>query len=284
MHRRTLAILTALAVGGMVLAGTVPATAADEPPSGAAYVAIGDSIAAGTGNQPYVDRDCLRSAKAYPMVLARQLGGVASSACAGASTDAILALQLGDLGDATRLVTITAGINNFDWQGVLLACSQDANAPACQQAFAAATPKIAALPQDIGTLVTAVRMQAPMAQIVVTGYPMLFGDVTTSCSVGAFRGTPVKFAASQTVMVNQSLALVNQLLATGVAGYVGATSDPGVEFVDVTGAFEGHGLCDTGDRWISGLVNGPVMFDRSFHPNTPGQQAYATAIAAALAG
>ena len=283
MQRRSLTIATVLALAFTALAGVAPATAADDPPGGAAYVAIGDSMAAGTGNQPYVDRDCLRSAKAYPMVLAGQLGSVASSACSGASTDQVLATQLGDLGPATQLVTITAGINNFDWQGMLLACSEDPNAPACQAAFAAAVPAITALPQDIGMVVAAVRTQAPMAQIVVTGYPMLFGDVTSRCSVGAFHGTPVKFEASQTVLVNQALTLVNQLLAGGVAGYVGATGDPGVMFVDVAPAFDGHGLCDTGDRWISGLVNGSVMFDRSFHPNTPGQQAYAAAVAAALA-
>lgn len=295
MQRRSLSIVAALALGLTALAGVAPASAAggqhgphgspaEVPPGGAAYVAIGDSEAAGTGNQPYVDRDCLRSAKAYPELLAAGFDSFASSACSGASTQAVMATQLGDLGPATQLVTITAGINNLDWQGLLVACSADGDPQACAAAQQAAAVAIPGLPSEIGMLVGAVRTHAPNAQILVTGYPMLFGEVTGSCSVGAYHGTPVRFTADQTQQVNVGISAVNFVIAFGVSGYQQQTGDPGVSFVDVAPAFDGHGLCDSGDRWISGLVNGPVMFPRSFHPNTPGQQAYASAVAAAIAG
>lgn len=281
MQRRTLAILAALAVGGFTLAGAVPASAAGH--EGATYVALGDSEAAGTGNLPYVDSDCLQSRRSYPMLLGSMLGsGVASSACAGASTDDVLATQLGDLGPATQLVTITVGINNVDWQSVLQACSS--GDLACASAVQAAGAALQTLPSQIGELLLTVRSLAPTAQIVVTGYAPLFGDVATTCSVGAFQGTPVRFSAMQTQAINEGVAGVNQLIQLGVLGYQQLTSDPGVAYVDVTATFDGHGLCDTGDRWISGLVSGQATSDRSFHLNAAGQQAYAAAVADAIAG
>lgn len=282
MQRRTLALLAAAAVGGLMLAGAAPATAAGH--LGSTYVAIGDSEAAGTGNLPYVDSECLRSQRSYPMLLGTALGtGVASSACAGASTDDVLAEQLGDLGPATQLVTITVGVNNADWQAVLLACGTGGDL-ACAGAVQAAGTALQSLPADIGQLLLTVRTLAPTAQIVVTGYPMLFGDVAGTCSVGAFQGTPVQFSAMQTQAINQGIAGVNQLIQLGVLGYQQLTGDPGVAYVDVTAAFDGHSLCDTGDRWISGLVSGKATSDRSFHMNAPGQQAYAAIIADAIAG
>src|SRR3954452_3544776 len=54
MRRRLVAIFAAVALGVTALAGAAPASAADESPV-AAYVALGDSEAAGTGNLPYAD-------------------------------------------------------------------------------------------------------------------------------------------------------------------------------------------------------------------------------------
>lgn len=282
MQRRTLAILAALAVGGFTLAGAVPATAAGH--EGATYVALGDSEAAGTGNLPYVDSDCLQSRRSYPMLLGSMLGsGVASSACAGASTQDVLATQLSDLGPATQLVTITVGVNNADWQAVLLACGTGGDL-ACASAVQAAGAALQTLPSDIGGLLLTVRSLAATAQIVVTGYPMLFGDVAGTCSVGAFQGTPVQFSAMQTQAINQGITGVNQLIQLGVIGYQQLTADPGVTYVDVSAAFDGHSLCDTGERWISGLVSGQATADRSFHLNAAGQQAYAAIVANAIAG
>lgn len=283
MKRRLVTILAVMALGVSALAGAAPAAAADVPP-GAVYVALGDSEAAGTGNLPYVDSDCLRSKKSYPMLLAGAFGGVASSACAGATTHDVLATQLGDLGLATRLVTLTAGVNNADWQGALIACSSGGSAQACDDAVKAALIAWATLPQDIAQVLLSIRTAAPAAQILVTGYPLLFGTVTDSCSVGAFQGTPVKFTAAQTQAINTAIAGINGLIQAGVAGYAGATGDPGVSYVDVTAGFAGHGLCDTGDRWISGLVSGKATFDRSFHANSPGQAALAQIVAGSIGG
>lgn len=282
MQRRGVTLLAILALSLSVLT-VAPAAVAAEP-AGAVYVALGDSEAAGTGNLPYADTDCLRSQRSYPMLLGGMTGGVASSACAGASTQDVLATQLGDLGPATQLVTLTAGVNNLDWQGVLAACSSAGTDAACLAAMGAAGAALQGVPLGIAQVVMAVRTLAPTAMIVVTGYPMLFGDAVSSCSVGAFHGAPVTFTGQQAAGVNAGLGQVNAAVQAGVAGYQAQTGDPGVTFVDVTAGFDGHGLCDTGDRWISGLVSGKATSDRGFHPNAAGQQAYAAIISAAIGG
>ncbi|MBO0980905.1 SGNH/GDSL hydrolase family protein [Microbacterium sp. SD291] len=279
MKRRLISVLAALTLGAAALGGAAPAIAADDP-GGAPYVALGDSQAAGTGNLPYADLECLRSKKAYPSLLAAMSWmPVASSACAGATTDLVVSEQLGDLGPATTLVTLTAGINNVGWQDALAACSSGGSPALCSAALAAAQGAITGIPVSIGQTVGAIRSLAPNALIVVTGYPLLFGAVADSCSVGH----SLKFSALQAAMINAGMAGVNTAVLTGVEGYVGLTGDPGVRFVDIAQGFAGHGLCDTGDRWISGLVSGAPTMDRAFHPNAAGQQAYATIIAGALA-
>ncbi|KQZ85732.1 hypothetical protein ASD56_05420 [Microbacterium sp. Root166] len=281
MHKRALALTAALALAFSALS-TAPAAA--DGHLGDTYVAIGDSEAAGTGNKPYVDESCLRSAKSYPMLLAAMTGGVESNACAGATTLDVLTTQLGDIGPATQLVTITAGVNNIGWQDVLLACSSAGSDVACATELAAANQDALTISPGIAQLIVAVRTMAPQALIVVTGYPLLFKDnLMSDCNVGAFQGGPVKFSAMQTTAVNAGLAGVNTAIEMTVEGYTLQTGDPGVVYVDVDAAFDGHALCDTGDRWISGLSSGKGTADRGFHPNAAGQQAYAAAIAAAIA-
>lgn len=290
MKRRVTTMLAILALGLSALVAAPSAAAADEP-AGAVYVALGDSAAAGTGNLPYVDQDCLRSKRSYPMLLAESAGvPVASSACAGATTQDVLTTQLGDLGPATQLVTITVGINDLDWQGVLAACSSAGTPEACAAAMAAAATAAQGIPVSIAQLLGTVRTLAPNALIVVSAYPLLFGAVSDSCTVGAFQGTPVMFSAQQAAMANLGIMGVNAAIQAGIGlyqqGFVIATGspDPFVEYVDVTGDFAGHGLCDSGDRWISGLVSGKATFDRGFHPNAAGQRALSELLLEAVAG
>ena len=279
MHKRALALAAALALAFSALS---IASASAEGHLGDYYVAIGDSEAAGTGNKPYVDEGCLRSAKSYPMLLAAMTGGVESNACAGATIQGVIDSQLGDIGPATQLVTITAGVNNIDWQNLLLDCSSAGTDAACLEELGNAALAGQTIYPDMLELLGTIRVMAPEALIVVTGYPLLFGDVTGECSAGSFQGMPVKFTAQQTMLINTGLEGVNSALAGAVA-YANAVGDTGVVFVDAAAAFDGHGLCDTGDRWISGLSSGKGTADRGFHPNAAGQQAYAAAIAAAIA-
>ena len=290
-------ILAVTALGISALVGAAPAIA-DEP-AGAPYVAIGDSVASGNGLMPYYDQACLRSKKAYPTVLAGMLGGsVVSAACTGSPTSVVAAQAAGlagqgVLGPATQLVTITAGVNDLPWIQVLGACSNLGSADLCLGLLggigAPGGPAVG-IAGGVAQIIGVVRLSAPNAQIVVTGYPQLFGQFSGTCSVGAVApGTPMYFSQPQGGALNQAVLGLNQAIQGGIGAYqaafLGQTGhlDPAVQYVDVTAAFAGHGLCDSGDRWISGLINGQPR-DRGFHPNVAGQQAYAATIGAALAG
>jgi len=278
-------MLAVTALGISALMGAAPAMADDPPPSGAPYVAMGDSEAAGTGNLPYVDAGCMRSAKSYPLLL-----GAASSACAGATVRSLLPElgypgQFGDLGPATRLVTITVGANDIGWLNTVIACTSG-TAAECAAAQLVTAQGLAQLPGTIRTLVTAVHSVAPAARILVTGYPVLFGPVTNSCSIGAYQGTPVKVTAEQAALANLLITAFpapenNYLVGLNTAIQFGVFSADieQAHYVDLTQAFAGHALCDSGDRWISGLVSGKKTADRGLHINAPGQQAVAGILA-----
>ncbi len=281
-------ILAVTALGVSALAGAAPAVAAG--PGGASYVAIGDSVASGNGLMPYTDPECLRSKKAYPTVLAGMLGGeVVSTACSGATTTAVatqaavLGAQ-GVLGDATQLVTITAGVNDLPWIQVLGACSNLGSLQLCLGALGQISQVGPGIAGGVATAIGVVRQNAPNAQIVVTGYPLVFGSFSGACSVGAAApGTPMKFAQPQASAINAAVVGLNGAIEDSLdlyqAAYFAQTGqlDTHVQFVDVTQEFAGHGLCDTGERWVSGLISGKPV-DRGFHPNVAGQQAYAAAI------
>jgi len=301
MRRRLLTtILAVTALGVTALVGVAPASASVLPP-GVPYVAIGDSVASGNGLMPYYDSACLRSKKAYPTVLAGMLGGsVESAACSGNNTTQIAAqasalVQQGKLGWQTQLVTITAGVNDLPWILVLGACSNLGSLEQCQGAMGLlgnpAGPA-AGIPAGLATAIGVVRAAAPTALIRVTGYPYLFGEFNGMCSVGhsVQAGTPMKFERAQADMLDDlGVTGLNAAVPAGIGIYLSAyhdmtgTVDDRIRFVPLTAAFATHGLCDSGERWVSGLVSGQPK-DRGFHPNAAGQQAIAATIAATLAG
>lgn len=280
MRQRSIAILATMVMALSAFAIAAPAAAGGDPPGGAAYVALGDSEAAGTGHLPYVDRTCLRSRHAYPAQLGAMLGAsTVNVSCAGASTDDVITAQLAPLGSGTRLVTITAGINDLEWQRVLLACRSGGDPGGCAQAKAVALAAIADLPASVGQMLAAVRMRAPNAQILLTGYPLLFGDLTAGvCRAGSYQGTRVVFTAAETRFANAALEGVNDAIFGGLVAYVNAAADEGVSFVDAAAHFDGHGLCDVRERWISPAKSGRLS-DRTFHLNARGMREYAAMLA-----
>lgn len=277
VKRRVLGMLAAAALGLTAVVGVAPAATA-EPAVGVPYVAFGDSEAAGTGNLPYVDQDCKRSTKSYPL-----LAGGTSYACSGAAThDMSAALDLpeqiamamadGSLGVGTQLVTLTIGANDLHWRDVLETCYAMDEA-ACQAAILAAYSAVPGMIANLGVSIGVIRSMAPGATIVVTGYPLLFGDVEDFCAIGAVQGTPVKVTSVQTHAVNAAIAALDSALFQMVETI--RLGDANVDYANVAALFFGHGLCDTGDRWISGLVPGKKTFDRSLHITSPGQRAIA---------
>jgi lysophospholipase L1-like esterase len=298
MIRRALAAVAAVALTLVAVSAASPATADDH--LGAPYVALGDSMASGNGNLPYVDPGCLRSARSYPMQISAATGWeVASAACSGATTLDVfdpsdpwagqigqLALA-GELGGGTKVVTLTVGINDLGWQEVLKLCATPGMEVDCADAIQAMYLAGGMVPDRLAAILQAIRTAAPQAAIVVTGYPKLFGNVAKSCSIGNVDRTPVKLPASLTSMANVVIdgaadapgpdpaPGLNDAIAGAVWGF--AAVDGNTLFVDVDAAFQTHRLCDTSDRWISGLIRG-VPVDRGLHPNMAGMTAFAGSI------
>ena len=312
MQRRFSSLLAAVVLGISALTVAAPASAAT---TAAELVAVGDSVASGNGILPYLDEQCLRSKRSHAVLLAKELGlSVRSAACSGANTQDALA-QIhglggsGVLGPATEIVTLSVGVNNVewladgdaDWVDTLIACSDAGLFPPnfCETAIGLSLLSLAPLPEKIAELIAAIRLYAPNAQVVVTGYAIPFGDVSGSCHVGLLDvpeigvRQPLSFGETETDLINAATVAANQLIAGGVAAYqaVAQVGDETVVYVDVNAVpagvegFEGHGLCDSDDRWVSGLLPRTAQTsDRGFHPNAAGQAAYADIIAATIGG
>lgn len=228
-----------------------PATAA--PADTISYVALGDSFAAGQGALPYSDATCRVSKKGYPVLgdRVRNVELVANSACSGATTQSVLTTQLGSLSPETELVTITVGGNDLGLANIQAFCSIDVNSLACLEALAFAQGKLLSqqLTIDLITVLQAVKLAAPNAEIIITGYPYLFEPVDPF-----------------TVQLNALTDLLNASILAAAT-----TVDPTgtqVQYVDVTAAFAGHGI-GSAEPWINFEPAGGFT-PEDFHPNSLG--------------
>ncbi|MDE9364829.1 SGNH/GDSL hydrolase family protein [Luteipulveratus sp. YIM 133132] len=223
------------------------------------YVALGDSYAAGAGaGDPGPDNPCLRSRGAYPVQVAAALGvDLAMQACQGATVADVVAGQLGPLAPGVTLVTVTAGGNDLGFAHVLTECAKPAwmgdSDPVIDAALTVLREDV---PRRLVDLYGRVRRAAPDARLVVAGYPRLFAG--EDCNLLTF------FSDHEMTRLNDA--------ADELAGVIGAAAEQaGAEFVDVRTVFEGHAVCQK-PEWIRG-VSHPI--EVSFHPTTPGHDAYA---------
>ncbi|WP_312721532.1 SGNH/GDSL hydrolase family protein [Mobilicoccus sp.] len=231
--------------------------------SGATYVALGDSFAAGIGSRTSGDR-CRRPG-GYPPLLAARLGvDLAYQGCHGATVEDVRRLQLGALGPDTRLVTLTVAGNDAGFTPVILAAAKPGWLVDGVRVIEAARRRTrVTLPLALFRLLRDIRRRSPAAQVVVTGYPQLFGSY--DCHWSTF------FSTAELAALQAGVGDLDALIL-GVAGRAGATG------VDVRAAFAGHHICSP-EPWI----HGPTWpFGDSFHPTDRGHAAYADAVAQAL--
>jgi hypothetical protein len=148
-------------------------------------------------------------------------------------------------------------------------------------------PSLHALYQDLAGRL------AHGGRLVVTGYPLLFGDVfrsqklgQPSCTINTLGTGITDIYRSDTQWLNTVGTRLNQTIQKEVlkAQAWAATNRPDVtiRFAPVSPAFDGHRLCDTKTPWISGLVfSGSItdlQFDGSIHPTPDGHAAIAAFI------
>ena len=274
--RRFLArLVTTLVAGlaGILTVGALPA-AADTVGIGQ-YVALGDSYAAGQGGSLAYDNKCLRSPNGYPALLdaENQIHLRANAACTGATTSDVADKQLSALKQGTRLVTLTVGAADLGLSKVLAACTAVPPTPTdCQTAITNARALLAVPPGGqsvlggrLTDLYAEVADAAPNALIVVTGYPLLFELVQRDPN----------FALK--AQINNATAALNLTIKTAVKS--AQNSGINIVYVDVTHAFDGHGI---GGSEKPLFINPPEAGINAFHPTPAGYLAYAAAISAAL--
>jgi lysophospholipase L1-like esterase len=190
-----------------------PAQAASTDTAGLAYVALGDSYAAGYGLQPSTDRPvpgCDQSAQDYPHQLAAALGlDLTDVTCSGAVTANITTTaestgkgsappQDTALNDNTRIVTLTIGGDDLGFTDIATYCAAaSAHGPLlihplqfdCRGHYTAPGPDNLQDKLDttvspaVAATLAAIHTKAPRAKVFVLGYPALAPD-TADTPVG----------------------------------------------------------------------------------------------------
>lgn len=230
------------------------------------YVALGDSYSSGVGTRSYIDdgTDCQRSTYAYPELAADRLDAALHfDACSGATTDDVLANQLGHLSASTALVTISVGGNDAGFSSVITQCALPWPVNCTGDINDAVDYMHDTLPGQLDAVYSAISQHAPNARVVVVGYPRLFNGRT--CNALA------RISATEEGQLNDA--------ADVLAGVIGTRADAhGFDFVDPRSTFADHEVCaDT--EWINGLSD-PV--GESYHPNRAGQIGYTDLVTPAL--
>ena len=255
-------------------AGTAVASGDSKLPTGARYVAIGSSYAAGFGIRPLEpgSGSCGRSEVDYPHLVAAKLRlQLDDVSCGGAVTANALDTpqgsappQLDAVTPQTRLVTLTIGGNDVNYIGTAIACGLP-NSTCTSTADPAETDAaFRSLPHSLTELAQAIREKARSATIVLVTYPRLVPP--TACP--ALHYTP---AATRLVgSMGQRLEEV----------FVTVAKADHVRVVDpyVLGAT--HGPCAAGtNKWVAGLV---ATNGFEYHPTSAGHQEMAQLVERAL--
>jgi lysophospholipase L1-like esterase len=275
MKNHKLAVLAGL-VTTLVLTGAAafPAQAVKpQPPSPRTYSALGDSFAAGVGAGP---------AEAYPVVLATW-GNLNLNflAVAGGTTATVAADQIPLIPHTTEQVTLTVGGNDLGFVTKATACFTN---PTASCAFDAADRvKLKTLTKSLSADIKAIHAAAPAATIYVTGYPLLFQAAPGSgfCVAGYQPTGLLGISEARANALDADAVALNSAIMSAIA----RGTQRYANYVDVTVAFTGYGLCGTQapnpDTYINPvLVTTSGVDAGSLHPNAAGQQAYADSIRA----
>ncbi|MBM6401877.1 SGNH/GDSL hydrolase family protein [Phycicoccus sonneratiae] len=265
MSRRRAMAAAALGSAAALALTTLPAHAA-----AASYVALGDSYSSGTGTRDYIadGTECLRSAKAYPSLIAAARGyALTFRACSGATVADVTASQLSALSTSTGYVTISVGGNDAGFADVLTECAQPGWMSDCNGAVDGAQAFVnGTLPSRLSSLYSSIRAKAPNAKVTVVGYPRIF--------MGEDCNALTWFSPEEEARLNAMADLVNSVTAQ-------RASAAGFSFANPTSRFVGHAVCDS-PEWINGLSN-PI--EESYHPNTAGHASgYTPTVSPVLTG
>jgi lysophospholipase L1-like esterase len=246
-------------------------TSQNSSPSGTAspaYVALGDSVAAGFGlplfpNGNTIGRECGRSPKAYPYIVAKKLHSpIKNYACSGATAGDLVTYQhvngpnpRPQLDNAfshgtPKLITITAGANDAHWQYLIKECYVADCATSFNTTVADGFLYVLQAKLNVDMYSIENRSNGNPPQIILTGY---YDPLSQQCSQIQHNITPqeLHWIDAETGALNQTIRQV-------------ANNYDFVTFAPVD--FSGHDLCSS-NPWIQGLHD-----NAPFHPTAKGQQ------------
>jgi lysophospholipase L1-like esterase len=293
----TAALLTAgchtTTVADVAQAGKAPSPSSAAAASAAAaaagpVVALGDSYTAG-GLLPLdthaTPAGCLRSTRAYPVLVARALGArLTDVACTSAGVNNMTVAQSTSLGTNPpqlsalapddRLVLVTLSGDDMGFLNALQKCvklsfTKPWGSPCATYYGDGPATTLRAETPKIAQLLTAIALRAPYAKIVVVGYPDLFPQSGGCWPAVPITSGDIAYLRTFEVQLNAMLAL--------------AARDAGATFVNTYTPTVGHDFCTPERvRDVEGLVPGSLTLP--FHPNTSGQAAIAAAVLAVVKG
>jgi lysophospholipase L1-like esterase len=283
-------LLTAACHATTQAAPASPSAAAYTAPSGP-VVALGDSYTAGAllpldslARPP----GCLRSTKAYPVLVAKALGApLTDVACASAGVKNMTAAQptylngtnpaqLSALAPDDRLVLMTLGGDDVGFLNVLKQCAalsftRPWGSPCEAHYTKGGTDQLAASvtaeAPKMAKVLAAIEARASRARVVVVGYPDMFPR-----SGGCWPAVPI---------TNGDVAYLRGIELKANAMLAAAAKAAGATFVDTYTPTTGRDFCQPESvRDIEGLLPGSLALP--FHPNVRGQAAMAAAVLAAV--
>ncbi|MEU8973281.1 SGNH/GDSL hydrolase family protein [Streptomyces monashensis] len=280
---------TSALAGGLLLATVSTTTAHAAPSAGGAYVALGDSYAAGAGIPAQSAGLCLRSDHDYGRLVAASLGprtyrdvtcaGAKVGALTTAQTDAGIVVngpQLDAVAPDTTLVTLTVagdnlGTSDFGFGDLAVTCTAlsvtDPLGAPCRDFYQnTLDQRMDTAAAQLGSALRLIRARAPRARVLVVGYPAVLPDDPERC-LGRLPVTTGDIAFLRSVLGD----LDDTVAATARAA--------GATYVDTLTPTRGHDSCSAAP-WIEGLV--PASPTLPLHPNATGERAMANAVLDAL--
>jgi lysophospholipase L1-like esterase len=291
-------------------AAAAPASvpSSNQPTSGLAYVALGDSYAAGYGLEPKTGKPvaaCGQSSADYPHLIAKALGlRLTDATCAGAVTANIVSTpqnpdgqttspQSHDLGPATRVVTITIGGNDLGFVSAVKSClALSAHGPilttgrlSCRASFV--KNDVDSLAQTVSNTVSGrllqtfatVKKDAPNAKVFVVGYPALMPDAAHTPAKGCFAGSLLGALGSLNLKnafpyTDTDVLYLHSIEVALDAATRAAATKTGFTYTSELESTEAHTPCGA-TPWLNGITVSSkdlkfALAPSSLHPNAQG--------------
>lgn len=257
------------------------------------YVALGDSFSSGEGVPPFISgtdtstNGCHRSTQAYAMLLdqdpALNLNLQSFRACSGATTQTMVSGQ-GDNGNQldaitadTDVVTLTVGGNNVEFATFVENCLTPGTGGCAEgtESYNLVMQRIdQLLPGHLTTLFGQIQTQLTnantTAKVYVVGYPFVLREHPfAACNLGQIGSDEERAAENITMALDARIAEVVVGMNDSRFNYIDPLPD--------TSSFTDHDLCGGGPSYFNAYVLGQPQ-EYTAHPNTLGQEAYASLI------